>query len=139
MPDHGHAHGHHIVGPKTYLKNLMVLTFLMFLTVFAATIHIGPADSQALNLIVALLIAVAKTSAILLIFMGVKFSSGLVRLTSVIAFGFLVIMFSFIFADYSSRDWHSTFENNPYTGQPTTPAAPHSVSHDGTAIRFHTK
>jgi caa(3)-type oxidase subunit IV len=135
MSDHGH--GHHIVGPATYLKNLIFLMAMMFLTVFAATIHFGAEDSQALNLIVAMLIAASKTAAILLIFMGVKFSSGLVRITSVVAFAFLVIMFSFTFADYSSRSWHSTFENSPYTGKPTTPAAPHSASHDGTAIVHH--
>lgn len=139
MSDHGNGHSHHIVGPATYLKNLVFLMAMMFLTVFAATIHIGAEGSQALNLVVAMIIALAKMTAILLVFMHVKFSSGLVRLISVVAFGFLVIMFSFVFADYTSRSWHSTFENNPYTGDPTTPAGPHSVSHDGNAIVFHTK
>lgn len=137
MSDHGHSH--HIVGPATYIKNLLFLMAMMFLTIFAATIHLGAEDSQALNIIVALLIAIAKTSAILAFFMHVKFSSGLVRLFALAAFGFLVIMFSFTFADYTSRGWHSTFENNPYTGAPTVPHAPHSVSHDGKAIIFHDK
>lgn len=122
MSDHGHG-GHHIVGPATYLKNLLFLMTMMVLTVAVAGFHIGPKDSQAMNLIVALIIAFAKMGAILLIFMHVKYSSNLVRIVSVIAFAFMVIFFSFTFADFSTRDWHSTFAADPYTGV-TVPHAP---------------
>lgn len=120
----GHGHAHHIVGPGTYLRNLGFLMAMMFLTIFAATIHIGPKDSQVWNLIVALLIAFSKMGAILLFFMHVKYSSALVRVCSVIAFGFMVIFFAFTFADFTTRDWHSTFAPNPYN--PSAPAPPHA-------------
>jgi cytochrome c oxidase subunit 4 len=120
MSDHGHGDGHHIVGPATYFKNLMFLMGMMVLTVVASWYHIGPADSQALNLIVAMLIALCKMTAILLIFMHVKYSSGLVRLFAFVAFGFLIIMFSFTFADVVARKngYHSTFVPDPYGGKP---------------------
>lgn len=125
MSDHGHVH---IVGPATYIKNLIFLMVMMFLTVAAATVHFGSEGSQALNLTVALVIAFSKMAAILLFFMHVKYSSGLVRLFALIAFGFMVIFFAFTFADVIARhnNYYTTFVPNPYGEAPAmTSEAPH--------------
>lgn len=125
MSDHGHGNGHHIVGPATYIKNLIFLMVMMFLTVAAATVHIGSEDSQALNLTVAMLIAFSKMAAILLFFMHIKYSSSLVRFFSLVAFGFMVIFFAFTFADFVTRKnhFHSTFVPSPYGVSTTAPVA----------------
>jgi len=111
MSDHG---SHHIVGPKTYVTNLLILMGLMFLTIAAAKVHIGPAGSQVINFIIAMAIAIAKMMCILLYFMHLKWSSGLVRVMGTVAFLFLGIMLAFTFGDYTSREWVSTFAPSPY-------------------------
>ncbi len=122
MSSHAGA-GHHIVGPATYLKNLTFLMAMMFLTIAAACVHVGPKDSQVWNLVIALVIAFSKMGAILLFFMHVKYSSNLVRIFSVVSFAFMVIFFAFTFADFTTRKWHSTFTPDPYTGK-SVPHAP---------------
>ncbi len=106
---------HHIVTPKTYLKNLAVLMVLMALTIIAAkwpVLHI----SQTVNLAMALTIAVAKMMCIILIFMHVKFSSRLVMVFASAGFFWLIILLTLTFCDYASRFWHSPTAVSPYLG-----------------------
>ena len=75
---------HHFVAWRVYAYNFTALSALMALTVWAAFIEMG-----ALNLPVALAIAVAKTACIVLIFMNVKYYGHLVWIFAGVGF-FLV-------------------------------------------------
>jgi len=97
----GHEeHEHHIVSPKTYAIIFALLMILLVVTLWAATFDLG-----ALNLPIAMLIAVSKVYLIMAYFMHLKFSSTLVRLFALIGLGFLLIMFVITFSDYLTRHW----------------------------------
>ena len=103
----------HIVPPKTYLKVLCALMILMALTV-------GVAKSDALdfghtwNLFIALTIAVAKMTFIILFFMHVKYSSGLTRVFAAAGFMWFIILITLTLSDYLSRGWISPNVPPPY-------------------------
>jgi cytochrome c oxidase subunit 4 len=101
---HGHdahgAHEHHIVPVSTYLGVITFLMVLLILTLVAAYFDLG-----ALNLPIAMIIAVAKAGAVMYYFMHLKWSSPLVRLFALIAFGFLSVLFLFSLNDYVARGW----------------------------------
>jgi len=104
---------HHIVTPAVYVKNLIALLILMFLTIAASWIPLPHAGGLAL----AMIIAIAKLLCILFIFMHVKYSSRLVWIFASAGFVFLIILFSYTFADYATRNWISPFLTNPpFTG-----------------------
>jgi len=102
---HGHGHDahageHHIVPVSTYLAVISFLMVLLILTLVAAAFDLG-----ALNLPIAMVIAVAKAAAVMYFFMHLKWSSKLVRLFATIAFAFLAILFVFSLNDYIGRGW----------------------------------
>jgi cytochrome c oxidase subunit 4 len=80
----------------------MLLMVLTALTVFAAKFDLehywGP-----LNAIVALTIAVIKASAVVLIFMHVRWSSRLTQVIVVSGIFWLIILLAFTMSDYLSR------------------------------------
>jgi cytochrome c oxidase subunit IV len=88
--------------PHVTLKTLYVvygcLLGLMFLTLGAAYIDLGPA-----NFPVAMGIATAKMGLILVYFMHVRYSSTLIRVFSVAAFFWLVILVIGMLNDYFTR------------------------------------
>jgi cytochrome c oxidase subunit 4 len=96
---HG-AHEHHIVPVSTYLKVITFLMVLLILTLVAAYFDLG-----ALNLPIAMFIAIAKAAAVMYYFMHLKWSSKLVRLFATIAFAFLSVLFVFSLNDYIGRGW----------------------------------
>ena len=102
---------HHIVTPGVYLKVLLALTVLMCLTIFAWTIDFG---HPWINLSVALIIALAKMTCIMLFFMHVKYSSKLTWVFAGAGFFWFIIMISFTLADFLTRGWHSTFVQSPW-------------------------
>ncbi|MBT5855581.1 hypothetical protein HOH87_02980 [bacterium] len=90
--------GHFIIPVSYYVKTFIGLLFLTFITVLAAQFDFG-----ALNLTIALLIAVVKASLVLLIFMGLRWEKGF---TWVLLLGSVVcvlIFFFFVFADLMTR------------------------------------
>lgn len=97
---------HHIIPVDVYLKVFGALMVLLVLTVVAAMEDFsvrfgwGPA-----NIVIAMIIAVAKAALVVLFFMHVKYSSRLTQFFVGIAVLFLCIMFFFTFADYFSRNW----------------------------------
>lgn len=99
-------HSHHIIEPVVYYKVFGALMVLLFLTVgagledFSVRFNWAPA-----NIVIALIIAIAKAALVILYFMHVKFSSRLTQFFALIALLFLAIMFFFTFADYFSRNW----------------------------------
>jgi cytochrome c oxidase subunit 4 len=111
MAEHAHSHAgagghshdeheHHVVSPSTYLKVFAGLMVLLVVTLAAAAFDLG-----ALNLPIAMAIAIAKVYLIMAFFMHLKFSSTLVRLFALIALAFLLVMFVITMSDYLTRHW----------------------------------
>lgn len=99
---------HHIVPPKVYFINLIVLMILMLMTIAAGRMdmfHFNPAA----NLIIALTIAFVKMMCIILIFMHVRWSSKLTWVFVSAGFFWFLIMIVITFTDYAARGWHSPF------------------------------
>ncbi len=97
-----HSSEHHVVPIKYYIGVFLLLMALTLLTVFVASFdleHIwGP-----LNIIVALTIAVIKATAVVLIFMHVRWSSRLTQVIVVSGVFWLIIMLAFTVSDYLTR------------------------------------
>ncbi|CEK14729.1 caa(3)-type oxidase, subunit IV [Chthonomonas calidirosea] len=97
-PEEG-QHVPHVVSAGTYFLVYVILLVLLVLTVVVSRFDLG-----ALNIIVALLVAVAKTSLVILIFMGVKWASRLAWIWSVFGFIWLLVLFGTL-GDYITREW----------------------------------
>src|SRR5688572_26057525 len=90
----------HISPKSTYYTifgSLMVLT--------AITVSVAFINLSALNLPVALSIAILKATLVILFFMHVKYSSSLTKLICGVSFFFLVLLFGLTLSDYLSRGW----------------------------------
>ena len=97
-----HSGAHHIVSIPLYLivfGILMVGTILTVAVAFVDLDHIFPGA----NTLVALTIAFFKMSAVILIFMHVRWSSKLIWMTALAGFFWLAIMFAFTMQDYLTR------------------------------------
>ena len=97
--DHSHALGHtepHVGSLGSYLAVFGALMVLTILTVAASRYNMG--------VWVAIIIAVIKTSVVVLFFMHVKYSSPLIKLTAACGFVWLLFMFGITFADYFGRE-----------------------------------
>ncbi len=92
---------HHKISRRTYFVIFGALLVLMFLTVAAHSVDLGPL----LNITIAMIIAIAKTVLIILYFMHVRFNSRLTQLMAGASFLFLLILFGFTMADYLARGW----------------------------------
>ncbi len=93
----------HIVSKKIYFLIFGALMVGTLLTVLAARIDLG---SQ-WNTVVALTIAVAKATLVILYFMHVRYSSRLTWVIVAAGFFWLAILFVLTFSDYLSRNWLS--------------------------------
>ena len=93
---------HPVVSAKTYLGIWVTLICLTFLTAMASRIELGP-----FNIVLALLIATAKASLVVLIFMGVKYISQKMTVVVLVAGLFwLFILLALGFTDYASQTWN---------------------------------
>jgi cytochrome c oxidase subunit IV len=91
----------HIVQPRVYIVIFLALMFGTGLTVAAAFYDFpGP-----LNAIVALTIAAAKATLVVLFFMHVRYSGRLIWLVISAALFWLAILFAITFSDYWTRMW----------------------------------
>jgi cytochrome c oxidase subunit 4 len=99
-----HESGAHAPSRKPYFLTFGFLVVMTLLTVLVAHYNLGP-----LNDIVALTIAVAKGTAVVLFFMHVRHSSKLTKLIVVSGFLWLAIMIFVTMSDYWSRGWLDTF------------------------------
>jgi cytochrome c oxidase subunit IV len=90
----------HIVSKKVYFTIFGALMLFTALTVMVAFIDLG-----AMNLPVAIAIAVVKATLVFLYFMHVKYGSRLVKIGLVAALFTLMIMFSITLSDYMTRYW----------------------------------
>ncbi|MDR3689629.1 MAG: hypothetical protein P4L46_09650 [Fimbriimonas sp.] len=102
-----HSHEHHIVPTSTYLLTLILLVLLMLATVWAASFNlpaIGPFSGTVVNQMVALIIATAKALLVIMVFMGVRWSSTLAKLWVASGFVTLILLFG-ILGDYTTRHY----------------------------------
>ncbi len=93
---------HHIVPVRTYVIIFGLLMLGTYLTVQAAFLDLG-----AFNTPIALAIAIAKATVVVLYFMHVKYSP---RLTWVVVIGsvfWLAILLIMTFGDYATRAWRT--------------------------------
>jgi cytochrome c oxidase subunit 4 len=90
----------HIAAKKTYFLVYGFLIVLTIVTATVATIDLGP-----LNIVVALLIAMAKASLVILFFMHMKWSPRLVQIVAVAALFWLAILIALTLSDYRTRHW----------------------------------
>lgn len=94
----------HVVPKNTYFKVFGVLMVLLLLTVVAYKVnldeHLGMPGA---NLALAMTIAIAKATVIVLFFMHVKYSSRLVWVFAGSSFLWLVIMIGMTASDYMTR------------------------------------
>ncbi len=88
----------HVVSVRTYVLVFLALMVGTALTVYAAFQHLGP-----LNDLVALAIAGAKASLVILFFMHVRHSTRLTWLVVAAGFFWLAIFFAFTLSDYLTR------------------------------------
>jgi cytochrome c oxidase subunit IV len=104
MADHSHddSHGHPENPIKYYIGVFLLLMVMTGLTVYVAQFDLekrwGP-----LNALVALTIAVIKATAVIMIFMHVRWSSRLTQVIVVASVFWLLIMLSFTLSDYFTR------------------------------------
>jgi len=98
----------HIVPVRIYITIFLVLLVGTGLTVFAAFIDFDKYGFPSqFNTVVALTIAVAKATFVVLYFMHVRYGSRLVWLIVGAALFWMAIMFSLTFSDYFTRSWLS--------------------------------
>jgi cytochrome c oxidase subunit 4 len=91
----------HIVTPvRTYVFIFVTLLILTGVTYLAA-IH----DFGALNTPIALAIALAKASLVVIYFMGVRYNTPLTKVVVVAGFFWLFILFGLTLNDYLTRGW----------------------------------
>jgi len=107
---------HPIVPQKTYLLVFVCLIGLTILTTRVAFIDLGP-----FNTVVALAIAFSKMLLVVLFFMGVRHSSGLVRITLVAGIFWLALLIAFTMSDYRTRSWTPAPDAWSSTSPPTHP------------------
>jgi cytochrome c oxidase subunit IV len=92
------ASGHtepHVGSLASYFAVFGTLMVLTVLTVLASKFNMG--------VWVAIIIAMAKTSVVVLYFMHVKYSSPLIKLTAACGFVWLLFLFGLTFTDYIGR------------------------------------
>jgi cytochrome c oxidase subunit 4 len=88
------------VSRKTYLK-----TFLSLLALTLLTTLLGFIDMGHLNMVIALLLALAKASLIAAFFMHALYESKLVRVALAGGVIWFLILISLTVSDYLSRGW----------------------------------
>lgn len=107
------AQKHPVISQKTYLLVFLSLIGLTALTTGVAYIDLGP-----FNTVVALAIAFSKMMLVIMFFMHVRHSGGLVRITIVAAFFWFALLVGFTMSDYHTRTW--TPVPTPWSAVPPT-------------------
>ncbi len=92
---------------KTFVSVWAALLVLTALTVFVATLELGP-----FNAIVALSIATVKALLVLLFFMELRYSTALTKVAVASAIFFLMLLAGLTLSDYMTRGWSSYI--NPF-------------------------
>ena len=94
----------HIVSVRVYITIFLALLVGTALTVVAAFFDFP----WRLNTIVALTIATAKATLVVLYFMHVRYSTRLIWVIVASALFWMALLFGFTLSDYFTRDWLSS-------------------------------
>jgi cytochrome c oxidase subunit 4 len=105
----------HVAPKSTYYGIFGTLMVLTGLTIGVAFIHLGR-----MNFPVALAIAIAKATLVILFFMHLKDSSKLTKMIVGMALFFLLIMFVLTMTDYLSRGWYTSPRGSTGAGTQVT-------------------
>ena len=100
QPIQGDDPQHHVTPISLYVGVLALLGGLTALTVWIAFVDLGQFSTP-----VALLIATVKTTAVILYFMHVKYSTKLTWIVVGAAFLWLGVLFALTLADFLTRHW----------------------------------
>src|SRR6185312_12163431 len=92
-----------IDGVKSYVLVFLSLIGLTLLTTGVAFVDLG-----AFNTVVALAIAASKMLLVILFFMQVRHSGGLVRVVILAGFFWFALLVAFTMSDYGTRSWTPT-------------------------------
>lgn len=108
--NHGHD-DHHITSPATLFGTMLVLAVLMGLTILVYKVDFGHMLSRGndalgswINNGIALAIAMVKATLVVMIFMGVKWGTKLIKLYALLGFFFFPFLL-ITFGDYMTRSW----------------------------------
>ena len=93
---------HHIVPVRTYVIIFGLLMLGTYLTVQAAFLDLG-----AFNTPIAIAIAIAKATVVVLYFMHVKYSPKLTWIVVIGSVFWLAILLIMTFGDYATRAWRT--------------------------------
>ena len=88
----------HVSSPKFYVLIFAALMVLTAVTVWVATLDLGPAND-----IVAMAVAVVKATLVVLFFMHVRYSTRLTGLTVVASLFWLALLLLITLSDYWTR------------------------------------
>jgi cytochrome c oxidase subunit 4 len=97
----------------------MVFLGLIGLTVL--TTAVAFVDLGAMNTVVALAIAFSKMMLVILFFMGVRSSSGLIRISIIAGFFWLALLMGLTLTDYHTRTWTPVPDAWSTSAPPTHP------------------
>jgi cytochrome c oxidase subunit 4 len=97
MSDHAE---HHIVPKRVYFLVFFALIVLTWVTTIVSTVDLG-----ALNIYVALSIAIFKASLVVLFFMHVKYGSRLTKMIVLCGLYWLLLLLFIAMADLWTRGW----------------------------------
>ncbi len=115
--------GHKVVPARYYVWNMCALAVLMLLTVvFGKFVNLSD-NPNGISLVIALSIAIMKAALIVAIFMGVAFSTKLVRMFAIGGFAWLIILFLFTLTDYMnpSAHWGTSYYDSASPGTSPLP------------------
>ena len=101
-------HSEHIVSPKIYAGIFIALIVGTSLTTWAAFQNFGR-----FNIVIALAIATAKATLVVLFFMHARYSVGRTKLVIVCALFWLAIMLALTLADYQTRQPRMSSSTSP--------------------------
>ena len=105
-----------IVPVKTYVLVFAGLIALTLLTTGVAFVNLGP-----FNTVAALLIAFSKMLLVVLFFMDLRHSSGLVRVVLLAGLFWLALLIALTTTDYRTRSWTPSPDSWSTTAPPTHP------------------
>jgi len=100
----GHAPGeHHVASSSLFLKVLVTLLILTFITVTSSRFDFGGA-----NMLIAMFIASVKAALVITIFMHMKWDTAINRIFFIGSFLFLSLLFTFTLSDLATRGRDNT-------------------------------
>jgi cytochrome c oxidase subunit 4 len=105
-----------IVPLKTYVLVFVSLIGLTLLTTAVAFVDLG-----AINTVAALVIAFCKMLLVILFFMHLRHSGGLVRIVLLAGFFWLALLIGLTMSDYRTRSWTPAPDAWSITAPPTHP------------------